>query len=287
MLRHLAFVFICLSACSQINSNVAEIEPCKAPIGWQDMAKIAEGNFLIFGEMHGTKEVPTAFGNYVCAVSQQGGKTLIGLEMSQSYQATIDEAKLIDNPRSFLLSEMKDHWSIEDGRSSEAMLDLVVRLLSYENVSVHAFEAPIRTPSEQATYDQTKSDTSSGQRHQARSERMRDSLINRYKGFDRAIVLTGNIHGSEASFGFLEGAENLAMLLPGNPITLNNRFDGGHAWNMRHDHKSGPNPLPKNLRGVPDGIAAPSMGLSEALTPSFDGFLYVGKATASPPAGKK
>lgn len=83
-------------------------------MGWENIAKAAEGKFLIFGEMHGTNEVPAAFGGYVCEVVQQEGTTVVWLEMSQSYQAALVAAKLREDPRSFLVSEMKDQWSIED-----------------------------------------------------------------------------------------------------------------------------------------------------------------------------
>lgn len=287
MLR-LVFALIALSSCSPISSALPEVDLCDAPSGWEQVANVAEGRFLVIGEMHGTKEVPAAFGAYVCKAAQQGGATLVGLEISQSYQPTLEEAKLSDDPRAMLLSKMKDHWEIEDGRSSEAMLDLVIRLLATENVTVHAFAAPLRTPFEQQAYERARANGQTrAQLHQARSERMRDKLVEMFDGFDRAIVLTGNIHAAKARFDYLEGADNLAMLLPDDPISLDNRFSGGEAWNMGHNHKSGSRPVRTSIVGVPEGIEPPNIGFSQALSPRFDGYLYVGDVSASPPGRSK
>lgn len=276
-------LLLLLSACAASPAETA----CDPPEGWRAVAEAAEGGYLIVGETHGSAETPRAFGEYVCSAAGQGGRTLVGLELSPRHQAALDAARQASDPEAVLIDGMRDHWSAPDGRSSRAMLDLIVRLSSLDGVHVHAFDAPLdlsrfaTSGDAQAWYDSL----TTGQAQQMRAERMRDSLRDAFDGYDRAIVLAGNIHAAKAPFSFLDGADNMAMLLPGDPITLVDRHDAGEMWNViTSDGIGRANPAGVNRQGVPEGSGLPGMALTDAMSPRYDGYLYVGPVTASPPA---
>lgn len=72
---------------------------------------VAPGHILWFGEMHGTWEAPRFVGNVLAALD---GPLQLGLEMPPSAIASLDD----------------DWWSFHDGRSSDAMVELIDRARS-------------------------------------------------------------------------------------------------------------------------------------------------------------
>jgi hypothetical protein len=92
---------------------------------------VSAGGVILFGEIHGVKELPWFFGETVCSTARAGVPVAVGLEMPVSEQASVD---------SFLRSEGRSgdaegllegpFWSRpdQDGRSSRARLDLLDRL---------------------------------------------------------------------------------------------------------------------------------------------------------------
>src|SRR5215470_19999405 len=88
---------------------------------------------ILIGEVHGTKETPRLFSNLVTVAAREKDKRIgVGLELPISLQRLIDEAvrsqTKIDSFRAQLVADPA--WQhIDDGRSSEAMLDLVCETL--------------------------------------------------------------------------------------------------------------------------------------------------------------
>jgi hypothetical protein len=277
--------FAILTGC--MTAPAADDQGCAPPARWRDVAEAAEGQFLVVGELHGTNEIPAAFGSYVCAAAKQGGRTLVGLEIHPKYAEAINAASGSGDPEAVLLMQMPDFWSGSYGLSSEAMLRLIGLLTTIEGVDIVPFNGdfPIPefdTPEEvQAWFDAMEV----GELQQLREEAMAGILSRAFEGYDRAIVLVGNIHAAETKFDFLEGADNMAMLLPGEPVSLNYRSDGGTAWNNQGEGGK-PNLVLPSSTAIPSVLPVPSIGLTEATGPAYDGYLYVGTVTASPPAGR-
>ena len=278
---------LALTACAAVQDRAGKV--CGAPEGWQEVAAVAEGHLLVFGETHGTEEMPDLFESYVCAASRQGGRTLVGLEYSPSTFDAAMAALASDNPEGALNEAMPRVWAQLDGRGSEAMRDLVLSLGKMEDVGIvffdaidlaRDFDAPLGgTPEEITAWFEALDRT---ELHAVRDRRMAEALMAAFTDdYDRAVVLVGNQHAAKARWPFFPEVDNAAQLLPEGTITLVDRHDEGMAFVERTI-----SPRAASLEGVPEGAIAPLMalvpgGLAEG---RYDGFFYVGPITASPPA---
>ena len=90
---------------------------------------LTAGSVVLFGEMHGVKELPWFFGEAVCSTAKSSLPVAVGLEIPASDQASIsaflDSAGQSSDVEELLKSKF---WSGEDGRPSEARVDLLQRL---------------------------------------------------------------------------------------------------------------------------------------------------------------
>ena len=91
---------------------------------------------VIFGETHGTSEIPRVFLEYVCAASRVSSELLVGLEISgkslQMAKHAIEAKERGDDQNSALRASefwLKGH----DGRSSKANFQLIEHLVELEN----------------------------------------------------------------------------------------------------------------------------------------------------------
>src|SRR5215467_6804445 len=141
---------------------------------------------ILIGEMHGTQETPRLFSNLVTVAAGETNKRIaVGLELPITMQSLIDEAiknkTSIDSFRQQLLAHPV--WQkIDDGRSSQAMLDLIcdtLRLVESQKVSLFFFDTQINER------DETMA--------QFIGQRVREQR------YDVTLVLTGNIHANKAS----------------------------------------------------------------------------------------
>jgi len=117
--------------------------PASAAGVTERLAKIANGEgvrFLILGEIHGTKEIPALVADAACAISRTR-PVVVALEIHTRAQADIDAYLASDGgeaARNLLLDGPA--WAIRtaDGRSSQAMLDLIetLRVLRQEGAPI-------------------------------------------------------------------------------------------------------------------------------------------------------
>lgn len=162
--------------------------------------------FFVFGERHGTQEIPRLFGEAVCAMSARA-PVLVGLEIGSSQQASIDRFMSSDGSpaaREALLAN--GHWRLNDGRASQAMLDLFQRLRSLKasgrDISVIAFMAPAPAPED---------------RERGTAEALIEGLEARPGAL--VMVLIGSIHAERDGLG---GIRPAAAYLPDTQtVTLN------------------------------------------------------------------
>lgn len=293
--RRAAFGTACITLAACVNHTTSTLnaaaEDCRAPAGWEQVAAV-EPRVVIFGETHGTNEIPNAFTRYVCAASAQGGRTLVILEIDTSYEDAIAAASDASDPRAALLSGMPKHWARKDGRGSEAMLDMMESLIDLRQSGraitirpmVQLIGWPERdSPEELATWLAKQLPTKA---QQMGEDGMAEIIRANSKGFDRTIVLVGNVHARKAALPGLPGVQLMAMLVP-ESISLLVVHDGGTSWNM----VSGESGLRDTFGSNATYEAADSMAAGpEKLPafpgdePSFDGYVSVGNITASSPA---
>jgi hypothetical protein len=140
---------------------------------------------ILIGEYHGTEETPRLFASLVTVAAGENNKQIgVGLELPIQLQRLVDEAvknsTKIDSFREQLLAH-PDWQKINDGRSSQAMLDLIcgaLKLAESRKVSLFFF------------------DTSNIERDQSMGQFVGQRV--REHRYDVTFILTGNIHANTA-----------------------------------------------------------------------------------------
>ena len=99
---------------------------CSMPPGWDEVDRL-HPRYVVFGELHGTREAPAFVTQVVCALAARGKRVLFAIE----HPATEDEA-LRDAwnlpERRFADALFRTAWTLSnDGRDSRAMFDMIVR----------------------------------------------------------------------------------------------------------------------------------------------------------------
>ena len=287
-----ALASLTLGACTTQPDADRAAAACNAPAGWAGVAAAAEGKVLIIGETHGTNEIPDAFARYVCAVSAQGGKTLVLLEYPATFADAVSDASDAADPHAVLVSRMQDHWSSRDGRGSAAMLEMVETLIdlrqSGRDLTIEPMDQMTGWP--EADSPEALSAWLVAQPparvQQMREDGMAAKIRDASEGFDRTIVLVGNIHARKAEIDMLPGVRLMAMLIP-DAISLFVTDDGGTVWisargsstGVSTQYSSNTTRRPANSMALgPDDMPAYPGDL-----PAYDGYLSVGAVTASPP----
>jgi hypothetical protein len=255
-------------------------DPCKG--GAALPAKLLEpGGALLFGESHGTKELPAFFGEAVCwtsgALPVQAGLEVPGAEQGRvetflaSPGAATDVEALTAGP----------FWttSSPDGRTSKAMVALLDRLrrLRVEGRPIEVFLFDIDDSSDMAGRDRAMADTIAA-RVGAHAEAL-------------TMVLVGNLHaqknkGTPSDPDF----EPMGWHLAGagvRVVSLNHAAPAGTAWTCQPAPGSAPDCGSHAFPGTPPLPSGRTIGieiLAEPTTEGYDGFFATPTMTASPPA---
>ena len=147
-------------------------EECPPVAGQELLWASPSTRYVVFGELHGTAQLPALFADVVCGASRNGA-VVVGLEYDRPYQPALDAYLASDGgpgAREALMIGME--WpssGFTDGRTSEAMLALIERLRLLKaagaDLSVVAFRPPF-DPSAHAAEGQT-----AGERAMAQSWR--------------------------------------------------------------------------------------------------------------------
>lgn len=236
----------------------------------------ARWSIVMVGELHGTNEAPAAFGRLVCRAAERAhpGGVLVGLEIPRGDQAAIDGALAAaddETARTRLLATT--HFSDEshDGRDSEAMLALLLELrrqrragLGIEIVAFDMDPATI-TPASDRDLEMARELGEAIDAHP-------DTTV---------LAYAGNLHTRRHALPRVQRHPPMAeRLLADHPelVALDFASSGGTFWACIDD-TCGAQRGQGNGRG-PD----PFVELSDAQGDAYDGFLYVGPITASPPA---
>jgi hypothetical protein len=215
---------------------------------------------ILIGEIHGTQETPRLFGNLVSVAAREKNKRIgVGLELPILLQRLIDEAvknnSKIDSFREQLLAHAA--WQkINDGRSSESMLELIcdtLRLAESQKLSFFFF------------------DTETADREEAMARFIGQRV--REQRYDLTFILTGNIHANRAPrhpratkivpMGYR--LEEQGFILHSYDV----RYSEGDTW-MCSRTECGVH----HLKAYPGAIDQEG----------YDGILFVGPIHASPPA---
>jgi hypothetical protein len=290
------------SASSEVrneSANSTTATECALPPGWETIAA-RRPRFVVFGEMHGTKEAPAFIGDLACALTSKGERVLVAVEHSSTENEAFQRAWKL--PGATFTSAIKQSgWGgRKDGVASEAMLALLVRLhgLAQHNraIDIVAFNGF----KDEAQTRRFSNLPSQGPHEAAQAENIR--IAEAAKPYDRVLILVGNIHARKhpverAGIAF----EPMAMQLgsPSAVVTLNMQTAGGTTWNCQL--KPGVQLKPSEqiandaiacgsypLRGNANYKRRPFIALTEPsasnTTADYDGVFWLGSVNASQPA---
>jgi hypothetical protein len=187
---------------------------------------------IFVGELHGTKEMPAFAGNLACYFAKKNIPVLLGLEMPADMQTELDAfyASNGDNKAKEKLLAHSFADSIQDGRKSEAMFDLIelARKLRVDGYKVIPFAFDLAANDYPRRKD--KGMIIMGKEFSTnRDLKMATNIQNRAKQFGnhKVIVLAGNGHASKA-LGSVSAAAVLEKSIPNFSIKLS--AQGGTGW---------------------------------------------------------
>ena len=241
----LAAVTLALACSDHPESSLIGVLPneheCLSPPGFGEILRTRPERFLVFGEVHGTREAPTSFGHIVCEAAKQG-QIVVALErppaLTEAMQRFVDSDGGAE-AEAALLATVFD--GSEYGLSSEGFLDLfkILQTLraSGADLRVVAFQGAVPAPST----DQTAYERILAEHVLAAAARNPQS---------RVLILVGNLHARRTpipSSASRAGFEPMVMHLPpGQVLSFDLRYGGGAAYNCTQDgcgaHRVAPHP---------------------------------------------
>jgi hypothetical protein len=282
--RHTTRVALTLLAGISMASAGASAPPEDSCVPIAGLAPVFEPRTItLFGELHGTNEVPAFVANVLCHATARRLPVMLAIELPKESTAALRRyvtSAGTAGDRTTLLADAAWHLSPPDGRTSAAMLSLVetTRRLVAEGGDVDVFAF---------------SDVPSGT--QTRDSQMADILATRIAAESSrvAIVLTGNIH---SRVGAAENYDSWARRtidrpmgyllrerLPGMKVLgLNVSYDEGAAWTCLSDAPPESACGPHLVKGHRQ-VASNSIEVTRT-NGMYAGFFGVGALSASQPA---
>ena len=289
----------CTSMPSSQSPDLARNEVhCVAPAGWDAISE-RDPHFVVFGELHGTREAPDFFGSLACNLASNGQRLLIGIEFSPIFEEALQEAWNADEAKFDSLLLEAGWKGREDGVASEAMFEMVRKLHRLKTaghaIDITAFNG-IGSEAQGKKFDSLPGQ---GPHEAAQAENLAMSAAaGRY---DRVLVLVGNFHATRRSMDFGTGLfEPMAKRLEqyGSVVTLTAKNAPGTSWNCQRREgydieKDGP-PTNDDIRcGARATGGIDSLGSDRFISlyennrdpegTGLDGFFWIGEITASPP----
>jgi len=181
---------------------------------------LTPGNILLFGEMHGTKQMPEHFYDVICTASESDTQVNIGIEVP--FELTKDIQKFINTSNhSDIDLEFLKHtfWSGEyqDGRASQAMFELMhkIRILNLTNNNIQIFTFDHNTPNK-------------------RDKLMASTFISNINTNKLTLALSGNIHSRTVHGRPWDKEEkNMGAFIKENYINTHSiyfSYSSGDAW---------------------------------------------------------
>lgn len=281
------------------SSKMQAKQVCQVPIGWNDVAA-RKPRFVVFGEVHGTRQAPAFIGDVACALAARGERILVAVEHSATENDAFQKAWRLPNAQFPEVLKRAGWADRDDGVGSEAMLAFLIRLHHLARrgqlIDIVAFNGA-KDAAQSRRFSHLPGQ---GPHDAAQAENIRVAAA--AHPYDRVLVLVGNVHARKRPVEHsLAQFEPMAMRLgpPSSIITLNMQTTGGTAWNC--ELKPGVTPQPgKSLTqndiacgsypfsGDADLRRAPFIALGAlqptAIDPDYDGVFWLGKVDASPQA---
>lgn len=244
-------------------------EPASDPLGVLT-GRAQAHRVMLVGELHGTWEVPGIVAGLATNLSADERPLIVGLEIWRSEQAALDRylasAGTAEDREALLAGPF---WATRDGRSSEAMVDLIERL------RVLALKAPVQLVAFDVAGDADLTgagrDRSMGELLLARLESMPEA---------RLLVLAGNFHTRIQSGAPWDPAHDFMghFLRDQDAYAVEVMGVKGSTWMC-------PDPEHCRVWALPEAPFEPGLTLGDALNDRrHHGVWWLPQVSASPPA---
>jgi hypothetical protein len=267
--------------------------------GWSEIEKL-QPKFVVFGELHGTRESPLLVAELATKLAAQGKRVLVAMEHEARLNAELQNA-WIGSPIDFASRLKTLGWAgRQDGLASEAMFDMLTMLQKEKHaglpLSIVAFNSfkddnqklRLETPGSQNGHEM------------AQAENISDAA--KASDYDHILVLVGNLHAQTAEVerpNFKFRPMVMPLQSSGKVVSLNMAYSGGSAWNclLKEGLERQPGkPITKDMidcstkpiRGPSTAMRAPYLGLGKfgdtTAAENYDGYYWLGTVIGSPPA---
>lgn len=283
-MRFLLLFFVVLSSCvtRSPRASVVETKPDWVVEGCgpdRDFPWKA-GDVVLFGEIHGTAEIPAFVSLIACRALQRGIPVRIGMESYKEEQERLDAFVSSGDKATQDALLQGEFWTrpVQDGRSSIAHFGLI--------------QWAQRAKKDKQKIDVYSFDSERSQQQAERENNMANQIIEQQKQAPEALhlILVGNFHartkvGAPWDPSLVWMGVLLAKALP-SLTALNVSYSNGEAWvcfgSAAEDCEVSP------MKGTP--AADPSTQLSLFETPDENGYhgvFFVGELHSSLPAVTK
>ena len=257
--------------------GVAPVQAINAPAdiscsGIRGMTEYLQGHRIVmFGEGHGTNEMPATFLRIVCIALQQGAEVSVGLEQPIDQEQPLATYLASNGDLAAREAILKTNfWNTgRDGRASVAMLDMIDGLRRLRRAGYRLEVFPMQGPSTDW--------------HLRNDEKMADRIRREFSARPTSLILTlsGNIHNMKTKPSWLPAevpAPILTYLKDLEATTFNITSTGGGAWDCQKEcsvHS-------RAVQAGPEEFVVIAADVKDAYT----GAISVGQTTASPPAAE-
>lgn len=266
-------------------SEVSESKSiCSLPQGW-DAVEARDPEFIVFGELHGTREAPALFSSLACSLAQIGKRLLIAIEFSPIHDDALQRAWNADEEQLEDLLLDAGWRGRADGVGSEAMFAMVrdlhrLRRQGYA-IDITAFNGA-GDEDQMARFAKLPGQ---GPHEAAQAENI--AIAAQAGAYDRVLVLVGNLHAMKKPYNLGSGRfDPMARRLEayGSVLSFRMKHGGGTNWSCQRDCIV--NAAKANGSFDRGPFIAMNDGETNWMDSNFDGFYWIGPISASPPKAR-
>ena len=240
----------------------------------ENIALLRKHRMIVFGEVHGTNEVPELVSSVTYELAKEGARILMALEILDLLNGELaDFVAGTIGVDQFLAGEVFWNRPVErqDGRSSRAVLGLLQDVREYRNrgltIDPRGIDSVVRSARE---------------REASMALNLRTLVDN--LPYDYVVVLTGRRHARRTPRFLGVGPRSMASYFRrGELFLVHVSFRGGSSWHCPQRGVCGVHDLPAVSNGGPLNRVNP-LPPSGRRARRFDAEIVLSSATPSPPA---
>lgn len=280
-----------IAGCSIAPSASEPNVRASGPAGWETVATNS-ADYVLFGEIHGTRQSPRIVAEYVCAVALSDGPVLFAVELPAALNDPLQRAW--NDPRPFrdVFAELVEGNMLlaQDGAFTDATLDALSWLKGVRGRGADIDVIAISGPRDQAHIRKYASLPFLEQREAMYADNLRSSAARR--DYAQVVALVGNLHAQKRTPNASISRSMATILSEDSKVfSLLMTHNGGTAWNCFAEQgtvsATGQPNIVCGARQITNNSPrlAPEWGIqvSGSEVEGFDGYFNVGILSAARP----